>query len=165
MKRGGRVYAQMIANCGGAELVPIIRRKVFPASVVFSDSWSGYDTLSVEGYQHEIVNHEQELLDPKTAINLRRELLELSREVFARFQCCAPKCLSLVPSRVCVAIQYRCSTQTHCFPQKFDSSSIPILRTAPNFNPGPVPVGTRLPSHPNWLSHRFLVPLAARALS
>ena len=46
LKRGGRVYAQMIANCGQAELVPIIRRKVSPSSVVFSDSWDGYDTLS-----------------------------------------------------------------------------------------------------------------------
>ena len=65
LKRGERVYAQMIANCGGAELVPIIRRKVFPASVVFADSWSGYDTLSVVGYQHERVNHELELVDSK----------------------------------------------------------------------------------------------------
>lgn len=39
LKRGGNVYAQIITNCGRAELVPIIRRKAFPSSVVFSDSW------------------------------------------------------------------------------------------------------------------------------
>ena len=38
LKRGGRVYAQMIATCGHAELVPIIRRKFSSSSVVFSDS-------------------------------------------------------------------------------------------------------------------------------
>jgi len=65
LKRGGSVYAQMIANCGRAELVPIIRRKVSPASVVFSDSWGGYDTLSVEGYHHERINHDHELVDSK----------------------------------------------------------------------------------------------------
>ena len=65
LKRGGSVYSQMIANCGRAELVPIIRRKVSPASVVFSDSWGGYDTLSVEGYQHERINHDHELVDSK----------------------------------------------------------------------------------------------------
>ena len=45
LQRGGRVYAQMIADCGRATLVPIVRRKVKPASVVYSDGWSGYDTL------------------------------------------------------------------------------------------------------------------------
>lgn len=61
LKRGGRVYAQMIADCGQATLVPTIRRKVAPASVVYSDSWGGYDTPSVEGYQHERINHDEEL--------------------------------------------------------------------------------------------------------
>ncbi|QEL18553.1 IS1595 family transposase [Limnoglobus roseus] len=60
LKRGGKVYAQMIADGGPATLVPIIRRKVAPASVVYSDSWSGYDTLSVEGYEHERINHDEE---------------------------------------------------------------------------------------------------------
>ncbi len=62
LRRGGRVFAQMIADCGQATLVPIIRRKVAPASVVYSDSWAGYDTLSVEGYEHERVNHDEELV-------------------------------------------------------------------------------------------------------
>ncbi|SRR5579871_1414590 len=62
LKRGGRVYAQMIADCGQDTLVPIVRRRVTPDSVVYSDSWSGYGTLSVEGYQHERVNHDEELV-------------------------------------------------------------------------------------------------------
>jgi transposase len=62
LKRGGRVYAQMIADCGQATLVPILRRRVQPDSVVYSDSWSGYDTLSVVGYQHERINHDEELV-------------------------------------------------------------------------------------------------------
>jgi transposase len=62
LRRGGKVYAQMIADCGQPTLVPIIRRKVAPASVVYSDAWAGYDTLSVEGYQHERINHEEKLV-------------------------------------------------------------------------------------------------------
>ena len=62
LQRGGRVYAQMIADCGRATLVPIVRRKVKPASVVYSDGWSGYDTLSVEGYEHERIDHDAELV-------------------------------------------------------------------------------------------------------
>jgi transposase len=57
LKRDGKVYAQMIANCRRDTLVPIVRRKVKPESVVYSDSWAGYDTLSVEGYEHRRVNH------------------------------------------------------------------------------------------------------------
>jgi transposase len=61
LERGGKVYAQMIADCGRGTLVPIIRRKVAPAGVVYSDAWSGYDTLSVEGYEHVRISHDEEL--------------------------------------------------------------------------------------------------------
>ena len=62
LRRGGKVYAQMIADCGRATLLPIIRRRVAPNSVVYSDSWSAYDTLWVEGYRHERVDHGEELV-------------------------------------------------------------------------------------------------------
>jgi transposase len=62
LKRGGRVYAQMIADCKRATLLPIIRRKVAPASVVYSDAWAAYDTLSVEGYEHHRIDHDEELV-------------------------------------------------------------------------------------------------------
>lgn len=52
----------MIADCGRATLLLIIRRKVAPNSVVYPDSWSAYDTLWVEGYRHEGVNHDEELV-------------------------------------------------------------------------------------------------------
>ena len=61
-KRGGRVYARMIADCGQATLVPVVRRRVRPDSVAHSDSWPGYDTLSVEGYRHERVNPDEGLV-------------------------------------------------------------------------------------------------------
>ena len=35
LMRGRSIDTQMIANCGQAELVPIIRRKVSPSSVVY----------------------------------------------------------------------------------------------------------------------------------
>src|SRR5580700_3032649 len=60
LKRKGQVYAQMIAHCGHADIVPILRRKVVPASVVYSDSWHGYDNLFVEGYCHQRIDHASE---------------------------------------------------------------------------------------------------------
>jgi transposase len=61
LKRGGAVYARMIADCSRDTRMPIIRRKVAPDSVVYSDSWSAYDALWVEGYRHERINHDEEL--------------------------------------------------------------------------------------------------------
>jgi transposase len=61
LKRRGKVYAQMIADCQRATLLPIIRRKVVPERVVYADTFASYDTLSVEGYEHVRVNHQVEL--------------------------------------------------------------------------------------------------------
>src|SRR5262249_48633950 len=61
LKRGGRGYAQINADCGRDTLLPIIRRRVKPDSVVYSDTFASYDTLHVEGSRHIRVNHEEEL--------------------------------------------------------------------------------------------------------
>src|SRR5439155_2962230 len=61
LKRGGKVYAQVIADCKRSTLLPIIKRKVRPESVVYSDTFASYDTLSVEGYEHVRINHSEEL--------------------------------------------------------------------------------------------------------
>jgi transposase len=63
LKRGGKVYAQMIANCRRATLVPIIRKRVKPDSVVYSDTFASYATLSAEGYYHVRIDHEKHLID------------------------------------------------------------------------------------------------------
>ena len=37
IKRGGKVYTQVVRNCSAAELLPIIRSKVSEESVIFTD--------------------------------------------------------------------------------------------------------------------------------
>ena len=59
LKRGGNVYTQMIADARRETLLPIIKRRVRPDSVVYSDTWASYDTLSVEGYHHRRISHQQ----------------------------------------------------------------------------------------------------------
>jgi transposase len=61
LKRGGRVYAQMVGDCKRDTLLPILRRRVEPQSLVYSDSLATYDTLSVEGYRHVRIDHGREL--------------------------------------------------------------------------------------------------------
>ena len=39
LKRGGKVYTKIIPDASGATLIPIIKRKVIPDSIVYSDCW------------------------------------------------------------------------------------------------------------------------------
>ena len=47
LKRGGKVYTKVIPDAKGDTLVPIIEHKVTPDSIVYSDSWRGYNADSV----------------------------------------------------------------------------------------------------------------------
>ena len=57
LKRGGKVYTQIIADASGESLMPIIERKVVPDSIVYSDCWKGYNTLDVSDFKHYRINH------------------------------------------------------------------------------------------------------------
>lgn len=43
-------------------LIPIIKRYVLPGSIIVSDKWAAYRTLSAEGYTHWNVNHSEEFV-------------------------------------------------------------------------------------------------------
>lgn len=64
LKRGGKVYTQMIADCRRDTLLPIIRQRIAPDSVVFSDTFASYNTLASEGYHHVRINHDTSLAEP-----------------------------------------------------------------------------------------------------
>ena len=57
LERGGKVYTQMIANTGTATLMPIIRRKIEPDSIVYTDSYRSYNALDVSEFKHYRINH------------------------------------------------------------------------------------------------------------
>jgi len=57
-KRNGRVYTEIVPNCSKPVLQAIIKGKVDPSTVVYSDGWRGYDGLVDVGYdKHFRVNH------------------------------------------------------------------------------------------------------------
>lgn len=72
LKRNGRVYTEVIPNCKRATLLPIIRGKVDPSTVIYSDGWRGYDGLVDVGYdKHFRVNHgENEFAKKGTGIHI-----------------------------------------------------------------------------------------------
>ena len=69
LKRGGRVYTKTIPDASSATLLPIIERKVIPDSIVYSDSWSGYNVLDVSAFHHFRINHSKLFADKKNHIN------------------------------------------------------------------------------------------------
>jgi transposase len=69
LKRGGKVYTKIIADAKGATLMPIIKEKVIPDSIVYSDSWRGYNVLDVSEFRHYRINHSELFADKQNHIN------------------------------------------------------------------------------------------------
>ena len=58
IKRGGKVYTQVVRNCSAAALLPIIREKVKEDSIVYTDGFKTYDGLVDLGYKkHHRIKH------------------------------------------------------------------------------------------------------------
>lgn len=69
LKRGGKVYTQVIPDASSKTLLPIIRDKVIPDSIVYSDCWRGYNVLDVSEFRHYRINHSKLFVDRKNHIN------------------------------------------------------------------------------------------------
>ena len=69
LKWGGKVHTRVIPNAAGKTLVPIIERKVTPDSIVYSDSWRGYNALDVSSFKHFRINHSELFAEGRNHIN------------------------------------------------------------------------------------------------
>ena len=69
LKRGGRVYTKIIIDASSKTLIPIIKRKVVPDSIVYWDCWKAYNVLDVSDFKHFIINHSKLFADKKNHIN------------------------------------------------------------------------------------------------
>ena len=69
LKRGGKVYTRVIPDAAGKTLVLIIERKVTPDSIVYSDSWRGYNALDVSSFKHFRINHSELFAEGRNHIN------------------------------------------------------------------------------------------------
>ena len=69
LKRGGKVHAVVIPNVQKATLLPIIRARIQPDSVVYTDSYRAYDVLDVSEFHHVRINHKERFVDGQRHIN------------------------------------------------------------------------------------------------
>ena len=69
LKRGGKVYTVPVANVRRKTLMPVIRQKIRPDSVVYSDGHTAYNALDVSEFTHYRINHSEEFVRNHTHIN------------------------------------------------------------------------------------------------
>ena len=72
LKRGGKVCALPVPDARRQTLFPIIRRKIKPDSIVYTDGFTACDALDVSEFHHERVNHNVEYVardNPRNHIN------------------------------------------------------------------------------------------------
>lgn len=69
LKRGGKVYTQVILDAKTDTLMPIIRQKIEPDSIVYTDCWRAYNALDVSEFKHYRINHSHLFAQKQNHIN------------------------------------------------------------------------------------------------
>jgi len=69
LKRGGEVRVILPPNCSEKHLLGAILENVELDSIVYSDGWKAYNKLSLNGFHHKRINHQEEFANGKNHIN------------------------------------------------------------------------------------------------
>lgn len=69
LKRGGQVHAIMIPDAKSLTLIGIIRQRIQPDSIVYTDSFGSYDVLDVSEFHHFRINHSERFVSERNHIN------------------------------------------------------------------------------------------------
>ena len=59
LKRGGKVFTEIVENCSKQALMPIIKGQVLSAATVYTDGWKSYEGLVLGGYKHHRIHHHE----------------------------------------------------------------------------------------------------------
>ena len=69
LKRNGKVFTVIIPDAKTDTLMPIIRQKVKPDSIVYTDTWRSYNALDVSEFKHYRINHSKLFANKHNHIN------------------------------------------------------------------------------------------------
>jgi len=69
LKRRGKVFTAIVPNAKTETLLPIIKEKVGPDSIVYTDTFGAYNALDVSDFHHQRINHSELFADQKNHIN------------------------------------------------------------------------------------------------
>jgi transposase len=85
LKRGGKVYTTMIDDTRSQTLVGIIRKRVRPDSVVYTDAYRSYDNLDVSEFHHRRINHGQAFVAQGNHINGIENFWSQAKRILRRY--------------------------------------------------------------------------------
>jgi transposase-like protein len=63
----GKVVAQVVEAASGPSILPKLKTRVLPESMIYTDEGNVYDSLKGQGYAHQRVNHSQQIYVDGTA--------------------------------------------------------------------------------------------------
>src|SRR3954471_13738389 len=69
LKRQGKVHVMIVPNASFDTLIPIIREKITPDSIVYTDAFCSYDVLDISEFKHLRINHSVRFADQRNHIN------------------------------------------------------------------------------------------------
>lgn len=65
LKRGGDVYTHIVPDRREETLTPVIRMVVEQGAIIYTDEWSSYSKLALDGYKHIKINHSKKFVKRK----------------------------------------------------------------------------------------------------
>jgi len=69
LKRKSKVYTTVINDAKSSTLMPIIKKKILPDSIVHTDTFRSYNALDVSNFRHERITHSTLFADRHNHIN------------------------------------------------------------------------------------------------
>ena len=85
LKRRGKVYTVVVENVQTDTLLPVIKKKIRPDSVVFTDCLSSYDVLDVSEFRHLRINHSERFDEHNNHINGIENFWSQAKRVFRKY--------------------------------------------------------------------------------
>ena len=85
LKRNGRVCTVVVDNAKSDTLMPVIKQKIMPDSIVYIDSLSCYDKPGVSSFIHHRINHSKEFADRRNHINGIEKFWNQAKRVLRKY--------------------------------------------------------------------------------
>lgn len=86
LKRNGKVYTAIVRNCERKQLMPIIKGKILEDSTIYTDGWTSYDSLVLNGYKHHRIYHSKnEFARGKNHVNGIESFWSYAKRRMAKF--------------------------------------------------------------------------------
>ena len=95
LKRGGKVYTQVVPDTKAITLIPIVVRKIAPDSVVYTDSYRSYNSLDVNKFHHHRINHSKLFGVGKNHINGVENFWNQAKRILRKYNGISPEHFNL----------------------------------------------------------------------